>query len=480
MSAFEGDDKTAKFGSKHRWHTQSANGAERAIILVPDFRHKKHKPNVGLEHGHHGRHGRQSDLAKPILTRTLQSSIDEAVGLARAIDLDVIKAMAVPLRVMQPATLFGKGKVEEIAEIIHENEIGLAIIDQAISPVQQQNLENTWQCKVLDRTALILEIFGERAQTREGRTQVELAHLNYQRGRLVRSWTHLERQRGGLGFVGGPGETQIEADRRMISVRINRLEKQLEKIQRTRTLHRAKRQKVPYPVVALVGYTNAGKSTLFNKLTGAKVYANDRLFATLDPTLRQLELPQGTKIILSDTVGFVSNLPTHLIAAFRATLEEVIEADLIIHVRDISDVDANAQSGDVYQVMEQLGVNCNDNERIMEVWNKIDLLEPDQLQSISRLRTEGGGSHEPVLISSTSGVGTKALCDEIERRISNGEGVAEIVLDISALGKLNWIYENTHMLERRDNEDGSVWLKMRADPKLITQIKSLDRAASSN
>ncbi|MCF6321063.1 MAG: GTPase HflX [Rhizobiaceae bacterium] len=412
---------------------------------------------------------------EPALVRTLDSRIEEATGLARAIDLDVREALGVPVRTVRPATLFGKGKVEELAALIASSEAGLAIIDHALSPVQQQNLETAWNCKILDRTALILEIFGERAQTKEGRAQVELAHLNYQKGRLVRSWTHLERQRGGLGFVGGPGETQIESDRRMIARRIKQLEAQLEKTRRTRKLHRAKRQKVPHPVVALVGYTNAGKSTLFNQITGAEVFAEDQLFATLDPTLRQLDLPQGTRVILSDTVGFVSNLPTHLIAAFRATLEEVIEADLIIHVRDIFDSDSDAQSVDVYHVMQQLGINTNDQGHIIEAWNKIDLLGEEQRQSISRLRTGHENGNEPVLISSITGEGVEELLAQIEQRISGGKGFVEITLDIAALARLNWLYENTIVLEREDNEDGSVSLKLRVKPDLIAQVEALDR-----
>jgi GTP-binding protein HflX len=469
LSKTEDYSGSNKSNPRHRWDSESENAAERAVVLVPEFRNNNSRPPTTSQYS-------ESEIPeKPVLARSLQSRIGEAVGLARAIDLDVVTAIDVPVRSRRPATLFGKGKVEEIAQLITSVEAGLAIIDYAISPVQQQNLENAWNCKVLDRTGLILEIFGERAQTREGRAQVELAHLNYQRGRLVRSWTHLERQRGGLGFVGGPGETQIEADRRMISERINRLEKQLEKIQRTRSLHRSKRQKIPYPVIALVGYTNAGKSTLFNKVTGAEVYAKDQLFATLDPTLRQLELPEGTKVILSDTVGFVSNLPTHLVAAFRATLEEVIEADLIVHVRDISDHDTHVQSRDVYQIMEQLGVNCDDEARILEAWNKIDLLDPEQRGSISRLRTGQGRDREPVLISSVTGHGVGDLLGEIERRISGVQSVIQITLDISSFGKLNWVYGNTHVLERKDNEDGSVQLKLRVNPNLLTEVRALDK-----
>ena len=293
-------------------------------------------------------------------------------GLARAIDLTIAEAIIAPVGQIRPATYLGKGKVEEIVGLITGHEIELVVMDCALSPIQQRNLEKAWNTKVLDRTGLILEIFGRRAKTKEGALQVELAHLNYQRSRLVRSWTHLERQRGGFGFMGGPGETQIEADRRLIGDRISRLENEIKKVQATRRLHRAGRQRVPYRVVALVGYTNAGKSTLFNRLTRAEVQAADMLFATLDPTLRALSLPHGGKAMLSDTVGFISNLPTQLVAAFRATLEEVMEADVILHVRDISHEDADAQQRDVDAVLRQLGIDPDAGARILEVWNKID------------------------------------------------------------------------------------------------------------
>ena len=452
-----------KFG----WDAQDANAPVKAVVLVPDFRHNKTKSGDGSN---------TSDSDNPLnpkLIRSLESRIEEAVGLANAINLEVCEAISVPVRALRPSTLFGKGKVAELAAMINGYEAELAIVDYAISPAQQQNLEEEWNCKVLDRTALILEIFGERAQTKEGVAQVELAHLNYQKGRLVRAWTHLERQRGGQSFIGGPGETQIESDRRQIRQRIGRLEAQLEKMRRTRTLHRAKRQKVPHPIVALVGYTNAGKSTLFNKLTGAQVYVRDQLFATLDPTLRQLNLPEGTQVILSDTVGFVSNLPTHLIAAFRATLEEVIEADLIIHVRDISDPDSDIQSQDVMSVMEQLGVNTNDQLHILEAWNKIDLLDEDQLQSITKMRTGQGGENEPIMVSAVTGKGVGELLEQVEKRISGGKGLLEITLPVERLAKLNWLYENTTVLEREDKDDGSVWLKVRATPALIDQVKGL-------
>ncbi|MEL6751644.1 MAG: GTPase HflX, partial [Pseudomonadota bacterium] len=318
--------------------------------------------------------GRAASGRAGATSRSEEARLEEACGLAAAIDLDVVHSACVRLSAIKPGTLLGTGKVEELKGIVAAMEAGLVIVDHPLSPVQQRNLEKEWNAKVLDRTGLILEIFGARAQTKEGRLQVELAHLNYQKGRLVRSWTHLERQRGGGGgsggFLGGPGETQIESDRRQLQERITKLERELEGVRRTRSLHRAKRQKIPHPVVALVGYTNAGKSTLFNRMTGADVMAKDMLFATLDPTLRQLFLPRGTQVILSDTVGFVSDLPTHLVAAFRATLEEVIESQLILHVRDIADPDSNAQAEDVYSILSQLGVAEDGRAGVVEVWNK--------------------------------------------------------------------------------------------------------------
>src|ERR1700738_3355571 len=309
--------------------------------------------------------------------RDTDARLEEAVGLARAIDLTIADALIAPVSQIRPATYLGKGKVEEIVGLITGHDIELVVMDCALSPIQQRNLEKAWNTKVLDRTGLILEIFGRRAKTREGALQGELAHLNYQRSRLVRSWTHLERQRGGFGFMGGPGETQIEADRRLIGERITRLENEIKKVQATRRLHRAGRQRVPYRVVALVGYTNAGKSTLFNRLTRADVQAADMLFATLDPTWRARSLPHGAKAILSDTVGFISDLPTMLVAAFRATLEEVIEADVILHVRDATHEDTVAQAHDVEEVLRALDIDPNDHDRLIEVWNKVDRLGPE-------------------------------------------------------------------------------------------------------
>ncbi|MEL6504525.1 MAG: GTPase HflX [Pseudomonadota bacterium] len=403
--------------------------------------------------------------------RTEQSRLEEAEGLARAIDLEIVHSGTVPLAKIKPGNLFGTGKVEELKGLIAALHAGLVIVDHALTPVQQRNLEKEWNAKVLDRTGLILEIFGARAQTKEGRLQVELAHLNYQKGRLVRSWTHLERQRGGGGgsggFLGGPGETQIESDRRQLQERVNKLEKELEKVRRTRSLHRTKRQKVPYPVVALVGYTNAGKSTLFNRLTGAGVMAKDMLFATLDPTLRQLHLPEGTQVILSDTVGFVSDLPTHLVAAFRATLEEVIEAELILHVRDVADPDTAAQSEDVYSILSQLGVGEDGHARVVEVWNKIDLLDPDQLATMRETRT---GENAPLFVSAVSGEGTDELLSLIEEKVAGSDNVLDVDVAIDRLGSLDWIYQNTHVIDRTDQDDGSLALKVRVPVALKEQL----------
>ena len=329
---------------------------------------------------------------KGLSAHSPEERLAEAIGLAHAIDLNVVDARTVTVTKPKPGKLFGTGKVEELGESIASQEIELAVVDHAVSPVQQRNLETAWNCKVLDRTGLILEIFGERARTREGRLQVELAHLSYQKGRLVRAWTHLERQRGGGGggasFIGGPGEAQIELDRRIIQNRIDGIRKELTQVVKTRELHRAGRRKVPYPIVAIVGYTNAGKSTLFNRVTGAEVLAQDQVFATLDPTMREVKLPSGRRIILSDTVGFISHLPTMLVAAFRATLEEVVEADLILHVRDISHSETVAQHRDVEQVLEGLDIELAPDDRgILEVWNKIDRLTRRRVSTRYRLLT---------------------------------------------------------------------------------------------
>jgi GTP-binding protein HflX len=407
----------------------------RAVVLVPVL---KKGPAGDAEDG-----SRRPDARR----------LDEAVGLAGAIDLDIAAALIVQVANPRPATLIGTGKMAEIGELLKETESGLVIVDHALTPVQQRNLEREWKVKVIDRTGLILEIFGRRASTREGVLQVDLAHLNYQKGRLVRSWTHLERQRGGGGFMGGPGETQIEADRRLLQDKILKLERELEQVRRTRQLHRAKRRKVPHPIVALVGYTNAGKSTLFNRMTGAEVLAEDMLFATLDPTLRRLKLPHGGTVILSDTVGFISDLPTHLVAAFRATLEEVVEADLILHVRDMSDPDRSAQASDVEGVLESLGRGEESGRRLVEVWNKLDLLEPEAAEA---LRQKALTTPDAVALSAVTGEGVAGLLARIESEISGELERRTVDLDASQLGLLSSIYERAHVVSREDRDDGSV------------------------
>ena len=338
-----------------------------------------------------------------------------------------------------------------------------------MTPVQQRNLEKELNAKVLDRTGIILEIFGRRARTREGTLQVDLAHLNYQKGRLVRSWTHLERQRGGAGFLGGPGETQIEADRRALQEKIIKLKRELETVRRTRDLHRSKRKKVPYPIVAIVGYTNAGKSTLFNRMTGAGVLAEDMLFATLDPTLRRVKMPHGTIVILSDTVGFISDLPTHLVAAFRATLEEVVEADLIVHLRDISDPDTAAQADDVARILGDLGVDANDERRVLEVWNKVDLLDPNDRERMLEAGTNASGIR-PVAISAITGEGVHSLSSLIEERIAGVLASVDISLSAAQAGDVDWIYRNGEVTARKDRDDGGIDLTIRATEAIRKEL----------
>ena len=410
--------------------------------------------------------GGQSESAS---TRTPESRLEEATGLAQAIDLDVVTGSIVPVNDPRPATLLGTGKIEEIKALLDERDSGLVIVDHPLTPVQQRNLEKEWNAKVIDRTGLILEIFGRRASTKEGTLQVDLAHLNYQKGRLVRSWTHLERQRGGGGFMGGPGETQIEADRRMLQDRIIKLERELEQVVRTRQLHRAKRRKVPHPIVALVGYTNAGKSTLFNRITGAGVLAEDMLFATLDPTLRRMKLPHGRTVILSDTVGFISDLPTHLVAAFRATLEEVLEADLILHVRDMSDADNQAQSSDVMRILGDLGIDeAEAAKRLIEVWNKIDRLEPEVHDTMVQ---KSAGATNVVAVSAVSGEGVDTLMDEISRRLSGVMTETTVRLPVDKLALLPWLYDHAIVDAREDNEDGSITLDLRLSETEATELE---------
>ena len=411
------------------------------------------------------------DTNRPRLTRSADARHDEAVGLARAINLDLIHTAVVTVNDPRPATLLGSGKVAEFAEIVKEGHAEVVIVDHPLTPVQQRNLEKELNAKVLDRTGLILEIFGERARTKEGTLQVELAHLNYQKGRLVRSWTHLERQRGGAGFLGGPGETQIESDRRQLQEKIIKLKHELETVRRTRDLHRAKRKKVPFPVVAIVGYTNAGKSTLFNRLTGADVLAQDMLFATLDPTLRRVRLPHGTPIILSDTVGFISDLPTHLIAAFRATLEEVIEADLVIHLRDISDPDTAAQAEDVERILADLGVDAGDAKRVIEAWNKIDRLDEGNR---NRLLADGADASKapPVAVSAVTGEGIDALKAIIETRMAGELEDLTVTIEPAQFGLVDWLYRNGDVVSRTDNDDGSATISLKATQIAREEIES--------
>lgn len=428
----------------------------RAVVIVPVLKQSRSAAQS------------QSD-APPAPTRSSEARLEEAMGLARAIDLVVVQGLVVPVSQPRPGTLLGSGKIAEIKALLDEHDAGLIIIDHPLTPVQQRNLEKEWNAKVIDRTGLILEIFGRRASTKEGTLQVDLAHLNYQKGRLVRSWTHLERQRGGAGFMGGPGETQIEADRRQLQDKIIKLEKELEQVVRTRQLHRAKRRKVPHPIVALVGYTNAGKSTLFNRITGAGVLAEDMLFATLDPTLRRMKLPHGRTVILSDTVGFISDLPTHLVAAFRATLEEVLEADLVLHVRDMADPDNGAQAGDVMRILGDLGIDDKEaGERIIEVWNKIDRLDPETHDGI----LQKAATRENVIpVSAVSGEGVDTLLDVISQRLSGVLTEATITIPTDKQALISWAYENAVVDGREDNEDGSVSLDLRLTARQADELE---------
>lgn len=439
----DGEDASPR--KRRRTSQDTRQPRTRTLVLVPVLKRPQ----------------RTGDAAKTAgETHTPENRLSEAVGLANAIDLDIIDSAIVPMSEPRPSTLLGSGKVDELGGRVRDLDIGLVVVDHALTPVQQRNLEKAWNTKVVDRTGLILEIFGARARTREGVLQVELAHLSYQKGRLVRAWTHLERQRGGGGFLGGPGEAQIELDKRMLQDRIDAIKRDLKDVVRTRDLHRKGRRKVPYPIVAVVGYTNAGKSTLFNKITGAGVVAMDQVFATLDPTMREVKLPSARRIILSDTVGFISDLPTSLVAAFRATLEEVVEADLILHVRDIAHEETEAQARDVEKVLSELGIDTLPVDgHIQEVWNKIDLLTGDRRAELQHEAQRN--ERPPVLVSAVTGEGIVPLLDAIDSRLSVADEILDVIIPGSLGALLNWLHETCDVLAREARKDGSIELRLR-------------------
>ena len=423
---------------------------------------EREAPPQGALVVHPQRDGRES-------SRSADARLEEAVGLALALDLEIRDAIIAPLRKRTPATLFGSGKVDEIGGLCHELDADVAVVDDALTPVQQRNLEKAWKVKVIDRTGLILEIFARRARTREGRLQVELARLSYERSRLVRTWTHLERQRGGFGVMGGPGETQIETDRRLLAEKIGKLKRELAEVRRTRNLQRGARQRHPFPAVALVGYTNAGKSTLFNRLTRSDVVAADMLFATLDPTLRMLNLPDGRPAILSDTVGFISDLPHELVESFRATLEEVKEADVILHVRDIASEETAAEAEDVRAVLDRLGIDIEERN-LIEVWNKADLLEPEICEELAG----DARRHHPqaVLVSAASGAGLDDLLAAIARLVDDAPPVS-VHLTAAEGAAVAWLYRHGRVMDRIDDDEGGSRLAVRLSAQALGQFEQL-------